>query len=733
MYISSVTLKGFRCFGKAEPTRVELEPGMNAFIGANGTGKTALLQALLRLFGSTQSERRIEPDDFYVRPDEKIENASKRKLWIEARLQFPELLNGESPAVAPFFSNTVIRSEEPPFIRARLRATWHRDNTIDGSIEEKAEWIRSAEENVEEVDDDQIVRMKPHERSLIRVEYIPAQRDAVSQIRRKTGSVISELIRAVRWTEQIENRVTEATEDMREAVGEEPAIQQINERLQAEWAALHDGTYDQNPTLHIVQEDFHELVRDMDVSFQPTATGKAHTAEKLSDGLRSLFHLSILLSHHNLLMNLPLSAEGKNDEALEEGDSSSVDTEATPESGAVTEQDSSINDINEAEESSENDAANSADNSAFDKEELQNPQHVTFALEEPENHLAPYYLSRITEQIRDLSKSSRVQAIVTSHSASTLERINPKEVRYFRLNTEEEHRMTSIQKICLPDETDSDISPANVKYVREAVKAYPELYFARFIVFAEGDSEKIVLPRLAQAVGYNFDPSFIAVVPLGGRHVNHFWRLADDLQIPHVTLLDLDLGRSNAGWKRIDYVMRQLQELSAPTPLLGDSVDLEEGEFGSFGMRVPYARTHQPVWGLTDWMEYLEQYFGVFFSNPLDLDWSMMNAFPEAYESAGGSPQKLDHSAAENARESVLGDSSQERYADAVRAGWYEGTPEEKKTFIWYRHLFQNKSKPMIHLRALASLDEDELRAQMPEALRRLIDHIETRLKKQDN
>ncbi|MCS4054518.1 AAA family ATPase [Salinibacter ruber] len=193
MHISSVTLKGFRCFGATKPARVELESGISAFIGANGTGKTALLQALLRLFGSTQYERRIRPEDFYVRPEEKIKDSSPRTLWIEARLEFPKLLDGESPEVAPFFSKSVIRSEEPPFIRARLRAKWHRDGTIDGSIEEQTEWIRSGEKNVDEIDEDQITRMKPHERSLIRVEYIPAQRDVVSQIRRKTGSVVSEL------------------------------------------------------------------------------------------------------------------------------------------------------------------------------------------------------------------------------------------------------------------------------------------------------------------------------------------------------------------------------------------------------------------------------------------------------------------------------------------------------------------------------------------------------------
>ena len=59
------------------------------------------------------------------------------------------------------------------------------------------------------------------------------------------------------------------------------------------------------------------------------------------------------------------------------------------------------------------------------------------------------------------------------------------------------------------------------------------------------------------------DDMSISVVPLGGRHVNHFWRLLHDLGIPQVTLLDLDLGRHQGGWGRVKYAIQQL--LKFPT------------------------------------------------------------------------------------------------------------------------------------------------------------------------
>ncbi|WP_239515790.1 AAA family ATPase, partial [Klebsiella pneumoniae] len=58
------------------------------------------------------------------------------------------------------------------------------------------------------------------------------------------------------------------------------------------------------------------------------------------------------------------------------------------------------------------------------------------ALEEPENNLAPYYLSRIISQISSLVHGLRAQAVLSSHSPSILARIQPTQVRHFRLATE---------------------------------------------------------------------------------------------------------------------------------------------------------------------------------------------------------------------------------------------------------------------------------------------------------
>jgi hypothetical protein len=206
-------------------------------------------------------------------------------------------------------------------------------------------------------------------------------------------------------------------------------------------------------------------------------------------------------------------------------------------------------------------------------------------------------------------------------------------------------------------------------------------------VLGEGSSEEVVIPLLAEASDVVIDRSFVAVVPLGGRHVHHFWRLLAGLQIPHATLLDLDRGRHDGCEGRIRVICEQLQEIGVD-PLadidgfddLADIEDLLEEEIESL------------VAGL--------QRHGVFFCAPLDLDMTLFTAFPDEYEALAAGlpgPQQTD------AYDAVLGPGGDR----------------------WYRYLFLGRSKPSTHLRALSSIDGKTLAENTPEPLDELIEVIE--------
>jgi hypothetical protein len=251
------------------------------------------------------------------------------------------------------------------------------------------------------------------------------------------------------------------------------------------------------------------------------------------------------------------------------------------------------------------------------------------------------------------------------------------------------------------------------KFVREAVRTYPELYFARLAVLGEGASEEVVLPRLAEALGMDVDRSFVAIVPLGGRHVNHLWRLLADLDIPHLTLLDLDWGRAGGGWGRIRTTCEQLLTNGlSPQVLFGKPLTSKKIEevLKSFD-----AREASDIKGLTEWTNWLRQ-FGVFFCSPLDLDYSMLRAFPSAYQviepgRQGPSPQG-------DPRSSVLGEGGKPELYGA----------DHDKALRWYRYLFLGRGKPGTHVRVLSNLPMDKLASKVPDDLKALLLEIQSRL-----
>jgi hypothetical protein len=314
-----------------------------------------------------------------------------------------------------------------------------------------------------------------------------------------------------------------------------------------------------------------------------------------------------------------------------------------------------------------------------------------------------------------IALSTRGQVLLTSHSPAILGRVEPEAVRHLRLDSATGR--SSIRAIALPDKK----SDAHV-FVRQAVLAYPELYFARLVVLGEGDSEIILLPRLAESRAMLLDRSFVSVVPLGGRHVNHLWKLLRDLEIPHVTLLDLDRERFGGGWGRIHYAFTQLIERGVTRDTLlavnGGKV-LNDKEFE--GMK---------EWKLgpeiDGWIQRLETH-DVFFSAPLDIDFMMLRAFPTAYHDTApphGGP-RLPKGAGElkariqRATEVVL----KEQGGDGSTYG-----DDEKKEFPWYANLFLGRGKPTTHLLALAAIKNDELKAGTPKPLERLLARIAEKL-----
>ncbi|MGC1478877.1 MAG: TOPRIM nucleotidyl transferase/hydrolase domain-containing protein, partial [Chthoniobacterales bacterium] len=465
----------------------------------------------------------------------------------------------------------------------RLEATWKASHQPEGEIEESISWVRTA---ADEVSDDEKVRMNSFDRGRINVLYVPASRDPVRHLRRAAGSLIHPLLKAVKWSDSTRKTAEDAASKVQTAFRGEIGVQRIESEVGDQWRSLHELTAYRDVRLHPLSARFEDLLRQVEAVFCPGDDARAQPLERLSDGLRSLFYFSLVGARFAI------------------------------------------------EESARNAAEKGDEEAAFEFDESGLPALTIFAVEEPENHLAPHYLGRILALLKQLADRSNAQVFLSSQSPSILGRVAPEHVRHFQIDSKK--GMASVRAISLPQEDAGEV----YKYVKEAVRAYPELYFASLVVLCEGDSEEIVLPRLATAMGLPLDLRFVSVVPLGGRHVNHFWRLLHDLGIPHITLLDLDRERGGGGWGRIQYAIEQLNVFSPGLGSLaltgpGGGHNLTPDELAAMGDRDVSDDEE-----MSAWMTHLEA-FGIFFSSPLDLDFLMLRAFPAEYEGTaheGGGP-----------------------------------------------------------------------------------------------
>jgi putative ATP-dependent endonuclease of the OLD family len=117
------------------------------------------------------------------------------------------------------------------------------------------------------------------------------------------------------------------------------------------------------------------------------------------------------------------------------------------------------------------------------------------------------------------------------------------------------------------------------------------------------------------------------------------------------------------------------------------------------------------------WAKWLRE-FGVFFCAPLDLDCSMLRAFPAAYQVV--EPGRQGPSNRGDPRTAVLGD-------DGLAALY---PADQDQLLRWYRYLFLGRGKPSTHVRVLSGMPVADLAADAPEELSALLTAIIARLER---
>ncbi|MDI7740600.1 AAA family ATPase [Lysinibacillus fusiformis] len=644
---------------------------LTAFIGHNSSGKTTVLSALQKLFGNSK----ITKSDFHIPLDKTTDEIINSNFYIEAYFEFfdedSEGLEEDDYGIAQYFENFIVDQQG-----GKPYIVIRLDASFEkGSSPEGI--IDNKYHYVVNKGEDGLKPISAHDRDKIQVIYIPAVRNPSEQLKNATGTILWRILNQINWKESDIEKINNKIDELDKEVAMQTGISIVKKIVSTQWKNYHNDSRYNEANIKFGSSDLDNILKKLEVEFTPSHTEKAFKVNDLGDGLKSLFYLTLIDS----LLEL------------------------------------------------ENEAILEIKNRVAEEERILNidPPALTLILvEEPENHVSPHLLGKVIKNLNNIRNRKNSQVLITSHSPSIIKRVEPTEIRHLRI----ENGSTIAKEIVLPEKQDE-----SYKFVKEAIKAFPELYFSSLVVLGEGDSEEILIPKFLSLYMDDLDAVGISVVPLGGRHVNHFWKLLNQLNIPFITLLDLDREREGGGWGRIKYALTQLLENgTSKSELLrikGGKILTDE--------KLDKMHTRNGYDNIEPWIKRLEKH-NVYYSNPLDIDFLMIERFLDAYlktleknegpliEIDEKQKQKRIHELNEQEKQSLA---YQERIeSDIKRALKKNGgdghsyTQKQKELMIWYSYFFLTRGKPVTHLQALNYIAEDVLQANIPDVFIKIAEKV---------
>lgn len=164
---------------------------------------------------------------------------------------------------------------------------------------------------------------------------------------------------------------------------------------------------------------------------------------------------------------------------------------------------------------------------------------IIFAMEEPELFLHPHAQRRLAMTLREIANTPEHQVFICTHSTHFVDLEHYNEVAIITKHSPE--RGTCVHQYVGELFGDADIHERK-KSFHMAQWINPdrgEMFFAKKVVLVEGETEKVILPFLAQIMGL-FDPD-ISIIDCGSKHnLPLYIEVAKAFKIPYMVIHDED-------------------------------------------------------------------------------------------------------------------------------------------------------------------------------------------------
>ena len=204
--------------------------------------------------------------------------------------------------------------------------------------------------------------------------------------------------------------------------------------------------------------------------------------------------------------------------------------------------------------------------------------HTFLAIEEPEAHLHPHVQRLVYRHYlgEDGDAPENVTTILTTHSPHIASVAPLRSVVLLRENPESDATViTSAAEVDLTSDEEDDLQ----RYI-DVTRG--ELFFARGIIFVEGDAERFLIPAYAAELDIDLDALGVTVCSVASANFLPYVKLVGPaaLNIPFVIITDLDPQESSEplAYSRVRGILEEWMDEDDLGDELDEFFELAEGE-----------------------------------------------------------------------------------------------------------------------------------------------------------
>ncbi|MBQ6304137.1 MAG: AAA family ATPase [Clostridiales bacterium] len=471
MYIKKFKIKNFRTFGE-EGITLQFNKGVNAIIGENNSGKSAIIDAI-RIAYSTLTYRRdifFSKSDFHVDEDGSVADSSQFDIYLEEvpprllEIWDPDSKSGHGGEFHIRFEKTITeRGVEKP---------------------KPVHWGIGTEEN----------HLSSDTFSAIEVMFLGALRDSENELRPAKNSRLALLLRSMVPDDEAQHDLVEVLQSANDALLSKDAIKNTKKTINENLAKIEQDYLSQSIDIGLVEPRFDSIASSLRAwvkpkwALVPSDDSMFVTAEQYFDNHKD--NKKIHRNEKGVYFELSI---------LEDV----VDMDA----------DLRVRIIDIASTSFELHQNGLGYNNLLFMSAVLGDMAIDrsgvyqnlLLIEEPEAHLHPQLQRLVHAFLTNAnSEDGNIQIIFTSHSSTLAAKVD---LANINLIYESEH-----VKRCLPI-SEANLSDPDKLYLQKYLDvSKSQMFFARGILFVEGISEALLLPEIADCLDRSFEKYAVELV-----------------------------------------------------------------------------------------------------------------------------------------------------------------------------------------------------------------------------